>query len=79
MSDPTDRVGLQNLFESLCFNTKRYMVQPVDEKELYSIKKEVNAYLDKFVEAVGDQSDAIAFVEQHKNNIQKENKTNKEK
>ena len=55
------------------------MVQPVDEKELYSIKKEVNAYLDKFVEAVGDQSDAIAFVEQHKNNIQKENKTNKEK
>ena len=78
-SDPLDRVGLQNLFESLSQQVKRKKVQPIGEKECEQVKKEVIAYLDEFVNAVGDQSDAIAFVEQHKNNIQKENKTNKEK
>ena len=65
--DPSDRVGLQNLFESLSQQVKRKKVQPIGEKECEQIKKEVIAYLDKFVDAVGDQSDAIAYVKQYAN------------
>lgn len=45
---------------------KRKKVQPVGEKECEQVKKEVIAYLDEFVNAVGDQSDAIAYVKQNK-------------
>ena len=66
-SDPSDRVGLQNLFESLSQQVKRKKVQPVSKKECEQVKKEVIAYLDEFVNAVGDQSDAIAYVKQYSN------------
>ena len=64
-----DRCGLQHLFVSLCQQTKRKSVQPVDKKECEQIKKEVIAYLDAFVNAVGDQTKAREFVEQHKDEV----------
>ena len=75
--NPSDRVGLQNLFESLSQQVKRKKVQPVGKKECEQIKKEVIAYLDAFVNAVGDQTEAREFVEQHKDEVISETKTNK--
>jgi hypothetical protein len=46
---------------------KRKKVQPIGEKECEQVKKEVIAYLDEFVNAIGDQSDAIAYVKQNTN------------
>ncbi|OWV26602.1 hypothetical protein B7988_05430 [Fibrobacter sp. UWB1] len=66
-SDPSDRVGLQNLFESLSQQVKRKNVQAISKKECEQIKKEVIAYLDEFVNAIGDQADAIAYVKQYSN------------
>ena len=65
MCDPENRVGLQNLFESLSQQVKRKNVQKIDAKALEEIKGEVNAYLDEFIKCVGDQSDAIAYVKQN--------------
>ena len=68
MCDPENRVGLQNLFESLSQQVKRKNVQKIDAKALEEIKGEVNAYLDEFIKCVGDQSEAIAFIEKHNKN-----------
>ncbi|WP_170930539.1 hypothetical protein [Fibrobacter sp. UWB1] len=46
---------------------KRKNVQAISKKECEQIKKEVIAYLDEFVNAIGDQADAIAYVKQYSN------------
>jgi len=69
MSDPKDRTGLQNLFESISLQTKRRNVSSVNNEECEQCKKEVLGFLEEFIKAIGDQSNARAFVEKY--NIQK--------
>lgn len=69
MSDPKDRAGLQNFFESISQQTMRRNISSVNDEECEQCKKEVLDYLGKFIKAIGDQSNARAFVEKY--NIQK--------
>ena len=62
MSDPKDRAGLQNLFESISQQIKRRNISSVNNEECEQYKKEVLNYLEEFIKAVGDQSNARAFV-----------------
>ena len=64
--DKEDRVGLQNLFESLSKNVKRNSIKAVDVKELDRIRKDIESYLDKFVSTISDQTDARNYVENYK-------------
>ena len=68
-NDPKDRVGLQNLFESISQQIKRRNISSVNNEECEQYKKEVLGFLEEFIKTIGDQSNARAFVEKY--NIQK--------
>jgi len=67
MSDSKDRAGLQNLFESISQQIKRRNISSVNNEECEQCKKEVLGFLEEFIKAIGDQSNARAFVLNHSN------------